>query len=96
MEKYIYLDRENAKKGIALVFAVKDHPVKDYPAYFGGEAIDSYQGVLSRCFTEVSPYLYDIKILCPITIYKLSKSLNNEEYAKLIHNSGSLPAKYLS
>ena len=40
MEKYIYLDRENAKKGIALVFAAKDHPVKDYPAYFGGEAIE--------------------------------------------------------
>lgn len=53
MGKYIYLDRENAKKGIALVFAVKDHPVNDYQTYFGGKAIEFVGDDLPHYITYV-------------------------------------------
>lgn len=40
MEKYIYLDREEAKKGVSLVFAVENNPIKDYQSYFEEKAIE--------------------------------------------------------
>lgn len=40
MDKYIYLDREKAKEGVSLVFAVEERALKDYQTYFEGKAIE--------------------------------------------------------
>ncbi len=40
MEKYIYLDREHAKKGISLVFAVCEQRIEDYQKMFDNKAIE--------------------------------------------------------
>ncbi|MGL5098435.1 MAG: hypothetical protein ACRC6B_00080, partial [Fusobacteriaceae bacterium] len=36
--KYIYISKEEAKKGTALVFAVTDEPIKNMEEYFEGRA----------------------------------------------------------
>lgn len=38
--KYIYLDRENAKKGVTLVLLVSEEKKEDYKEYFGGSAVE--------------------------------------------------------
>ena len=37
-KKYIYISREQAKKGVSCVFAVKDEPIKNMAEYFEGKA----------------------------------------------------------
>ncbi|WP_462424931.1 hypothetical protein ABF215_13765 [Fusobacterium sp. THCT13E1] len=37
-KKYIYISREQAKKGVSCVFAVKDEPVQNMAEYFEGKA----------------------------------------------------------
>lgn len=37
-KKYIYICREQAKKGVSCVFAVKDEPIKNMAEYFEGKA----------------------------------------------------------
>ena len=37
-KKYIYISREQAKKGVSCVFAVMDEPIKNMAEYFGGKA----------------------------------------------------------
>lgn len=38
--KYIYLDRENAKKGVTLVYLVSEEKREDYEEYFEGKAVE--------------------------------------------------------
>lgn len=37
-KKYIYISREQAKRGMSCVFAVKDEPIKNMAEYFEGKA----------------------------------------------------------
>ncbi|WP_373079236.1 hypothetical protein [Fusobacterium varium] len=37
-KKYIYISREQAKKGVSCVFAVKEDPIKNMAEYFEGKA----------------------------------------------------------
>lgn len=37
-KKYIYISREQAKRGVSCVFAVKDEPIKNMAEYFEGKA----------------------------------------------------------
>ncbi|MCF2673384.1 hypothetical protein [Fusobacterium varium] len=38
MNRYIYISREQAKKGVSCVFMVSDTPVKNMTEYFEGKA----------------------------------------------------------
>ncbi len=42
MKNYIYLDREKAKSGIALVYKISETKVTEYEKYFEGKAVEFY------------------------------------------------------
>lgn len=63
MKKYIYLDREKAKKGISLVFKMSETKVENYKKYFEGNALEFYGEDLPHFIT----YLEESDSIRPAT-----------------------------